>query len=272
MPELTLRPEPKTVQYFVEDLTDAAGLDMVLIPKGNFLMGSPDDEPEREASEGPQHSVTVSAFFMGRYPISQAQWKIVASYPEINHELDPVPSEFKGDNRPVEQVNWHEAVEFCARLSAKTNRPYRLPSEAEWEYACRAGTTTPFYFGKTLTTDIANYNGDYTYDDGPKGKYRKETTPVNHFKYANAYGLSDMHGNVWEWCQDPWHSNYDGAPDDGSSWIDVNDNDSQKVQRGGSWDDYPRNCRSASRVSSSPGNRYDIIGFRVVCSAPSSLP
>ena len=272
MPELTLRPEPKTVQYFVEDLIKETGLDMVLIPAGDFMMGSPKDEPEREDIEGPQHPVNIPAFFMGRYPITQAQWKIVASYPEINLELNPDPSKFKGDNHPVEKVNWHEAVEFCARLSARTNRPYRLPSESEWEYACRAGTTTPFYFGKTLTTDIANYNGGYTYNDGPKGKYREETTPVDHFKYANAFGLHDMHGNVDEWCQDTWHDNYTGAPEDGSAWIDKNDNNSRKVLRGGSWINNPWYCRSATRGLNRPDYRNFNIGFRVVCSAPSSLP
>ncbi|ABW33203.1 formylglycine-generating enzyme family protein [Acaryochloris marina] len=272
MPELILRPEPKMVQYFIEDLTNEKGLSMVLIPVGKFLMGSPEDEPERREREGPQHPVDVSTFFMGRYPVTQAQWEIVASYPEINLELNPDPSNFKGDNRPVEQVNWHEAVEFCARLSAKTNRTYRLPSEAEWEYACRAGTTTPFYFGKTLTTDIANFDGNYIYNDGPKGKYREETTPVDHFKYANAYGLHDMHSNVAEWCQDTWHDNYTGAPEDGSAWIDENDTNPNKVLRGGSWYLDPRHCRSASRGTDESDIRSYVFGFRIVCSAPSSLP
>ncbi|MFM9160298.1 MAG: formylglycine-generating enzyme family protein, partial [Dolichospermum sp.] len=128
----------------------------------------------------------------------------VAALPQVNQELKPNPSRFKGDgstlltnHRPVERVSWHDAVEFCARLSNYTKRPYRLPSEAEWEYACRAGTTTPFHFGETMTTDLANYNGNYTYGDGSKGVYREETTEVGSFKIANEFGLYDMHGNVW---------------------------------------------------------------------------
>ncbi|ABW33201.1 formylglycine-generating enzyme family protein [Acaryochloris marina] len=259
-------------QFYCETLSDDLVLRMVSISGGQFMMGSPDDESQRRDWEVPRHPIKIPAFFMGRYPVTQAQWKIVASYPEINLGLNPNPSNFKGDNRPVEQVNWHEAVEFCARLSATTKRPYRLPSEAEWEYACRAGTTTPFYFGETLTTDIANYNGGYTYNNGPKGKYRKATTPVDHFQYANAYGLNDMHGNVWEWCQDTWHRSYNGAPEDGSAWIGENDNNSSKVRRGGSWIYNPRYCRSASRSDAYPGDRNYFIGFRVVCSAPSPFP
>ncbi|NJR63880.1 MAG: formylglycine-generating enzyme family protein, partial [Cyanobacteria bacterium CRU_2_1] len=181
--------------------------------------------------------------------------------------LERNPSRFKRDKRPVEQVSWHDAVEFCDRLSTHTEREYRLPTEAEWEYACRAGTQTPFYFGNTLTTDLANYNGDYTYNDGPKGKNRKETTPVYQFRSANAFGLSDMHGNVDEWCQDHWHSSYEGAPTDGSAWLSKNNND-YRVYRGGSWSYYPRNCRSAYRFYNSPDYTNFSIGFRVVCSAP----
>jgi formylglycine-generating enzyme required for sulfatase activity len=245
-------------------------LEMVYIPGGTFLMGSPKGEPERLDREGPPHDVTVPPFFMGRYPITQAQWRAVARLPQVERALEPAPSRFKGDNRPVEQVSWYDAVEFCARLSAHTGRPYRLPTEAEWEYACRAGTTTPFAFGETLTTEIANYNGDYTYANGPKGEYRRETTPVDHFGIANAFGLSDMHGNVYEWCQDHWHSNYEGAPVDGSAWLSE-DEGVVRILRGGSWIDYPRNCRSAYRFDYSPRNAHYFIGFRVVSSAPWTL-
>ncbi len=246
-------------------------LEMVAIPSGKFVMGSPPDEPERYDDESPQHEVTVLPFFIGKYPVTQAQWRAVAALPPVNRKLKPDPSRFKGDNRPVEQISWWDAVEFCQRLARETGRPYRLPTEAEWEYACRAGTKTPFYFGETITTDLANYYGNYTYGDGSKGKSLGGTTPVDHFQIANAYGLSDMHGNVWEWCLDHWHGNYKGAPTDGSAWLSDNENAS-RVIRGGSWFNIPSNCRSASRVNVLPG--YDLnvnVGFRVVCELPRIL-
>jgi formylglycine-generating enzyme required for sulfatase activity len=262
----------RTTQGFVEPLLevgDALPLQMVLVPGGTFLMGSPEDEPEREEGEGPQHKATVRSFFMGRYPITQAQWRAVAALPQVKQELAPDPSKFKGDNRPVERVSWFDAEEFCLRLAQYTDRTYRLPTEAEWEYACRAGTTTPFYFGKTLTTELANYDGS-SYAGGPEGKSPGETTPVNHFDIANAFGLSDMHGNVDEWCQDHWYENYVGAPTDGSAWIEGGDSE-VRVLRGGSWIDGPRSCRSAYRDNFTPVNRNYDIGFRVCCSAPRAL-
>ena len=167
----------------------------------------------------------------------------------------------------MENVSWDDAVEFCARLSAYTERPYRLPSEAEWEYACRAGTTTPFHFGNMITTEVANYKGRYAYADGPAEENRKTTTPVKHFRIANAFGLSDMHGNVFEWCEDPWHGNYEDAPNDGSAWLEEG-NTLGRVRRGGSWFDHPRLCRSAYRNNDQPGFRLNYIGFRVCCSPP----
>jgi formylglycine-generating enzyme required for sulfatase activity len=197
---------------------------------------------------------------MGKYPITQAQWKAVAALPQINRKLNPDPSRFKGANRPVERVSWLDAVEFCDRLSQHTSKPYRLPSEAEWEYACRAGTTTPFHFGETITTDLANYETS-----------RRETTPVGSFGVANAFGLCDMHGNVWEWCADRWHFNYQGAPNDGSAWVDANENknDSQigRGLRGGSWYNYPEGCRSARRYRYDADDDDPGLGFRLVCSA-----
>lgn len=270
MVELILRKEQKQARYFTEQLGKDIGLDMILIPAGTFLMGSPADELERSDDEGPQHAVSVPTFFMGRYPITQAQWQVVAGFPQISRELDLDPSNFKGDARPVEQVSWYDAIEFCDRLAKQTGRSYRLPSEAEWEYACRAGTQTPFCFGKTLTTDIANYDGNYTYNDGPKGEYRQETTLVDQFEIANAFGLCDMHGNVWEWCQDHWHSSYADAPTDGSAWFTKNA-DAEHVLRGGSWIRYPGYCRSACRVYNSPVTRYRNIGFRVFCSSLGAL-
>jgi formylglycine-generating enzyme required for sulfatase activity len=208
---------------------------------------------------------------MSKYPVTQAQWKFVASLPQVNRELKPEPSYFQGENRPVEGVSWYDAVEFCDRLSEYTGRNYRLPSEAEWEYACRAGTTTPFHFGKTITSELANYNAEYTYGTGKKGIYRKETTEVGHFGVANAFGLYDMHGNVWEWCADQWHDNYEEAPTDGSAWIVDNSNDYQlRLLRGGSWFGSPVVCRSAYRSINNPDFVSDFIGFRLVCGVFSS--
>ena len=265
--------------FFDEVLPSGVALLMAQIPAGTFVMGSPEGELERYDDEGPQHEVTVREFFMGCYPVTQAQWRAVADLPQVERELKPDPSRFKGDQRPVEKVSWYDAVEFCARLSAHTQRAYRLPTEAEWEYACRAGTTTPFHFGETITTDLANYRGtddevlnrSGSYGKGPKGDYREETTPVDHFGVANAFGLCDMHGNVREWCADHWHDNYEGAPTDGSAWLDEGKSDSNYVLRGGSWDFYPRNCRSAIRVLNPPGDAYNAFGFRVACAAPRAL-
>ena len=193
---------------------------------------------------------------------------------QIEQALKPDPANFKGDNRPVEQVSWHDAMEFCARLQKHTGKPYRLPSEAEWGYACRAGTTTPFHFGTSITTNLANYRGtDFEYEgktfsgaygDGPYGEFREETTDVGSFAIANAFGLYDMHGNVWEWCLDQWHKTYEEAPIDGSAWISSGESEF-RVLRGGSWGDYPGLCRSAIRDDSSPDDRGSYDGFRVVC-------
>ncbi|MFM6254995.1 MAG: formylglycine-generating enzyme family protein, partial [Dolichospermum sp.] len=181
--------------------------------------------------------------------------------PQVNKELEPNPSCFKSDNRPVECVSWNDAQEFCARLSNHTKKPYRLPSEAQWEYACRAGTTTPFYCGETISTDLANYD-DYE----TTGVYQGETTKVGSFKIANAFGLHDMHGNVWEWCQDDWHDNYEDAPIDGSVWagLGIGLGNDMKVLRGGSWFSHADYCRSAYRTYSVADFNGSNIGFRVV--------
>ncbi len=270
MADLLLRPEDRQASYFTERLADSADLQMILVPSGEFQMGSPKNEPERSKNEDPQHLVNVPSFFMGRYPITQAQWRFVAGLPQVEQALNPDPSNFKGDTLPVEKVSWYNATEFCVRLSAHTKRTYRLPSEAEWEYACRAGTTTPFYFGDIITTDVVNYHGEYSYNNSPTGEYRKKTTPVDHFEFANAWGLSDMHGNVWEWCEDHWHSNYEGAPTDGSAWLSENA-DASRVIRGGSWSSLPVYCRSACRPDISPRETNIDLGFRVVCSSPRTL-
>ncbi|MBD1856152.1 formylglycine-generating enzyme family protein [Leptolyngbya sp. FACHB-1624] len=281
IPHLVIHRHLAQAWQFIEMLNEAeVVLEMVSIPGGSFLMGSPEDELERFSSESPQNSVTVDSFFIGKYPITQAQWRIVAEFEQVNRSLDSDPSRFKGDDRPVEKVSWHDAVEFCDRLSRFTGKAYRLPTEAEWEYACRAGTHTPFHFGETITTDLANYRGtdnkefgrSGSYGDGPTGIYREETIPVGSLGVANNFGLYDMHGNVWEWCQDHWHGNYEGAPPDGSAWIDLNaDEDAARVLRGGSWLDDPWYCRSATRFNYDAGIRYSYVGFRVVCSAPRTL-
>jgi formylglycine-generating enzyme required for sulfatase activity len=282
--------ESKQSQYFREDLGDGITLEMVAIPGGTFLMGTEDEEIERLVkkfnwdglrSERPKREVNVPPFFIGKYPITQEQWRAIASRTDLKVDpsaplrvnLDLNPAYFKdrpdSDRRPVEQVNWYDAIEFCARLSKLTVREYRLPSEAEWEYACRAGTTTPFYFGETITGELANYNAGYTYAGEAKGEYRNETTPVGQFP-PNAFGLYDMHGNVWEWCADTWHGNYDGAPTDGSVWIE-NGNDNRSLLRGGSWYFNPNVCRSAYRNVSYRRVNSSYFGFRVVCGAGRTL-
>jgi formylglycine-generating enzyme required for sulfatase activity len=250
--------------YFPEDLGNGVVLDMVYIPGGTFMMGSPATEAGRSETESPQHQVTVSAFYAGKYPITQAQYEVVMGY----H-----PSRFMGKKLPVETVTWNKAVEFCQKLSEKTGKIYRLLSEAEWEYACRAGTTTPFYFGNTITTDLANYDGYSPYGAAPKGRSRGRTMDVGSFG-PNAFGLYDMHGQVWEWCSDKCHHNYDGAPTDGSSWESETTYEI-RVLRGGWWDYYAVYCRAASRKSCSAGFAlsYNGCGFRVAVAlaVPSSL-
>jgi formylglycine-generating enzyme required for sulfatase activity len=178
--------------------------------------------------------------------------------------LPQSPSHFKGAARPVESVSWEEAVEFCARLTQKTASLYRLPTEAEWEYACRAGTETPFHFGKTLTLELVNYDGKYPYGLCPKGSDRGETSEVEEFKAPNQFGLCDMHGNVWEWCVD-WYGDYPSS--------EVKDprgpaTGSLRIFRGGGWDSGAANCRSATRAMSLPNSRSNNLGFRVVRTAP----
>jgi formylglycine-generating enzyme required for sulfatase activity len=181
------------------------------------------------------------------------------------------PSGFSGDKRPVETVSWDDCVEFCQKLAQKLGKDMSLPSEAQWEYACRAGTTTPFYFGETITGDLANYTATEVYANEPKGQDRVETTEIGRFP-PNAFGLYDMHGNVSEWCLDQWHESYNGAPTDGSAWID-NDNDSQidRILRGGSWINYPSRCRCAARERFFPVLSMFVIGFRLVLGGEDSL-
>ena len=268
-------PEPSTLD-----------LQLVEIPAGRFLMGSPPSEVGRSDAEGPQHEVQLESFFLSRTPITQAQWQEVASWVErpgerwgldLSGKLNP--SSFEGPQRPVEVVNWFEAMEFCSRLSQRSDNTYTLPSEAQWEYACRAGTSTPFHFGETISPELASFNGTSSYANGPKGERRQQSTPVGMFP-ANAWGLHDMHGNVWEWCADYWHDRYElgqrKAPGDGSPWLDADEPDSEgekgqredqrsRVLRGGSWVGDPVRCRSAYRYNHFPANANYNFGFRVCC-------
>ncbi len=272
--------QTKTAQALIQELPAGIIMEMVSIPGGKFWMGSPGTEAERIDHEGPLHEVTVPPFYLGRFTVTQAQWGVIASLPKVVRDIEPNPANFKGNNLPVEQVSWYDTVEFCARLTKHAKLPYRLPSEAEWEYACRAGTNTPFHFGETISPSLVNYDGNYIYGAGKKGKYRKKTVSVGSFQVANAFGLSDMHGNVWEWCSDRWNENYNGAPLYESSWdcsnenhlkdlVDkLSDNDNHsRLLRGGSWYFYPRNCRAAIRLRFQPSYRNYYIGFRVACVA-----
>ncbi|MFQ4135581.1 SUMF1/EgtB/PvdO family nonheme iron enzyme [Nodosilinea sp. PGN35] len=238
-------------------------LRLVSIVGGQFVLGAPATEPGHEPSQPTQTIAAVESFWMSVHPITQGQWRAVAQLPAINRELDPNPAYFTGSDRPVEQVTWQEAVEFCDRLNQLVDthpeqpglRRYRLPTEAEWEYACRAKTTTPFHTGQTLTTDLANYNGTQPYRQEPVGEFRGTTTAVGAFGKANDFGLYDMHGNVLEWCS----SSRDASP--GDVW---------QVVRGGSWQSPPQQCRSAFRSGRKADTRSNEVGFRVVGEAVQS--
>lgn len=247
-------------EYYREELGNDVSLDLVAIPAGTFLMGASSKEEEGIhwpfsdyqnpcRYERPQHEVAVRAFFMAKYPITQAQWKKVAKLPQIAQELPSNPSHFKGDDLPVEGITCYDAIEFCARLSQNTEHKYRLPSEAEWEYACRAGTTTPYHCGETIVTDLANFRPSFPYGYGPRERWDRshnQTTDVGVFP-PNAFGLYDMHGNVWEWCLDSFHEFYIGAPTDGTPWISRRGN--SRMLRGGSWHCDTHRCRSAARLA-----------------------
>lgn len=250
------------VPGYLEQLGREVAIPMIQIPAGNFIMGSPVAEFGHFNEEGPLQEVQLAGFWMGQTPITQAQWRAVARLPKIELNLDPDPSRFKGDNRPVEQVSWEEAMEFCRRLSRRSGLQYTLPSEAQWEYACRAGSKTAFAFGEELTTDLANFNPAHSNSGGSQGEYRDQTMPVGSFP-SNAWGLQDMHGSVWEWCLDKWQGTYRNPISDGSAW--TASPVSKRIIRGGSWYNLSRYCRSATRSSRDPDQASDKIGFRVVC-------
>jgi formylglycine-generating enzyme required for sulfatase activity len=237
---------------YVENLGDGVILEMILIPAGIFGMGTLGSSEYED--EHPHHNVRIPAFLMSKFPITQKQWRAVMKWEPLYRT--------KGPKRPVDRVSWQDAAEFCKRLSKRTGYIYWLPSEAEWEYACRAGTRTPFHYGDTITTELANYVGEHTYQLEPKGVYRHESTDAGSFP-PNAFGLHDMHGNVWEWCADKWHDNYVDAPTDGSPWGNGNGT-ADRVMRGGSWHEPPGNCRSATRLKMDENEAEDFFGFRVV--------
>jgi formylglycine-generating enzyme required for sulfatase activity len=257
------------------ELGEGVNLPLVRIPAGEFVMGSSADEPGHASDESPQHRVRLAEFWMGQTPITQAQWRVVARLvPPLGQRwqrpLSPkpacfqpegeksgsvgrfalLPGEANTDQRPVERVSWHEAMEFCRRLDSLlpvgSGLRFTLPSEAQWEYACRAGTTTPFYFGDFISPELGMFP-------------------------ANAWGLQDVHGNVWEWCLDCWQDSYDEAPFDGSAWMGSVPNETKgedradRLLRGGSWYVDPGGCRSAFRNHGRPGIANGNVGFRVVC-------
>ncbi|WP_289021013.1 formylglycine-generating enzyme family protein [Desulfobacter postgatei] len=240
---------------FADVKVKGVGFMLRWILPGDFMMGSPEDEPDRWSSEGPLHRVVFeTGFWLAETACTQELWQAVTG---------KNPSKFieEGVEYPVENVNWDDACEFIDELNRLVpGLDIRLPSEAEWEYACRAGTDTPFWFGHELTSDKANYDGTQPYNKGPKGKYRKKTMPVKSFE-QNPWGLYQMHGNIWEWCQDRWHDSYDGAPDDGSVWEDGED--ALRVCRGGSWINDGSSLRSASRDLRPHAGLSDLNGLRL---------
>ncbi|MEM1345709.1 MAG: SUMF1/EgtB/PvdO family nonheme iron enzyme, partial [Pseudomonadota bacterium] len=216
--------------------------EMVVIPAGHFTMGSPESEEYRDDDEGPQREVRFArSFALGRNAVTFEEYE---AYCKAKRRKKPDDEGWGRGRRPVINVSCEDAEGYCAWLSGETGVEYRLPSEAEWEYACRAGTTTPFFFGETVSTYQANYDGNYTYGAGVAGEYRKRTVPVDEMPLAeNAWGLRHMHGNVYEWCADAWNESYEGAPRDGSVWQTGDTN--LAVLRGGSWYGSPVRLRSA---------------------------
>jgi formylglycine-generating enzyme required for sulfatase activity len=242
---------------FQEDLGEGVSMRMLQIPAGEFTLGSPATEKERLDSEGPQHLLKMPEFYLGQTLVTQAQWRAV---------MGNNPSHFTGNDRlPVDSVTWLDAMNFCQKLRQNTGRAYQLPSEAQWEYACRAGSSTPFSCGETITPAVANYDGNFPYVDAAQGDFRRKTTPVGSFP-ANLFGLYDMHGNLWEWCLDEWIDNYNDVFVDGSARGDINlqNSDKKRPLRGGSWSAFARFCRSADRNYNAASNGNYLVGFRVM--------
>ena len=296
--------ETKKNRYFREELGNGVFLDMVYIPGGRFKMGThwsedamiswlenlknPDFAMHLPPQDFPSHLVKVPSFLMGRFPVTQMQWTEVSKLPEIRRKISSFPSLISGRNFPVEGISWDDAMEFCDRLSKITNRQYRLPSESEWEYACRAGTNTKFHFGDTVTRSLANcttefecfnpvltqnkFNFTVSVDgrDIPQPEQWEESPiEVGSLKVANNLGLCDMHGGVLEWCSDHFHHHYHGHPTDGSAWIDEGDQNA-RIVRGGSRAEKYTYCSSSTRgvryLSDPLDDNFVTVGLRVVCS------
>ncbi len=282
--------QPQTIDVFDVPIDKDAAISFSVIPDGGFQIGSPDSEPERSPNEGPQEFVELKRFALSRTTVTQAQWAaLVGAEPDrIRETLAAYPSSFRGDDLPVETVSWNQAVEFCNRLSKRTGLSFRLPSESEWEYACRARTTTPFHFGPTLTPALANYCGtggavcgtddgrdianvsynniaylDPAYDKGPPGGFLATTVAAESFP-PNRFGLFQMHGNVWEYCQDTGPVDYRSVPKDGTPFIAPQ---IDRVLRGGSWSHNAAICRSAYRDSMHADivGWHGRVGLRIVC-------
>jgi formylglycine-generating enzyme required for sulfatase activity len=237
--------------------------DMVVVPAGEFLMGSPESERGRGRNEGPQRKVAVRAFAMGKFEATFAQWDACATEGGCKHR--PHDETWGRGRRPVINVSWHDAADFVAWLARKTGKTYRLPTEAEWEYAVRGITEAsashpPFSTGTTINYKQANYDANFTYGDGKMGLFRQKTIEVGRFP-RNAFGLHDMHGNVWEWVQDCYKDSYRGAPTDGSAVVSPDCR--LRILRGGAWNYFPQLLRSAYRYATAPEIRLDIAGFRV---------
>jgi formylglycine-generating enzyme required for sulfatase activity len=252
-----------TGRQFRESLEPGLALEMVALPGGVFTMGAPAGEESSLDTERPQHQVTVSPFYIGKFAVTQAQWRAVADWPMVQRSLEADPAHFKGDDRPVECVSWLDAVEFCARLTRMTGHTWRLPTEAEWEYACRAGTATPFAFGETITHGIVNYYSEYPYAKAARRTPRCKTVLAGSLGAANAFGLYDMHGNTREWCQD-WYGPYTDEPRTDPTGPATG---TGRVLRGGAWHVNAYSCRSAERLAHPPHLKSDAIGFRVVLTA-----
>jgi formylglycine-generating enzyme required for sulfatase activity len=274
--------EPKAPR--VKVITNALGMKLALIPPGKFLMGSPAAEQERQADESQHEVAIIKPFYMGVYTVTQAQYEKLMGKPFEGGQYNKWNGGARfnadhggGPDHPMENMKWYQAVEFCKRLSdlpdeQRARRKYRLPTEAEWEYACRAGTTTVFYCGDTLSSQQANFNGNFPYGGADKGPYLRKTTKVGSYQ-PNTFGLSDMHGNVFQWCADWYdpdyyrHSPREDPQGPAKGVVTTGYNDFYRVIRGGSWVDEGRACRAAYRFRAMPHDAYHMVGIRVVCDA-----